>query len=186
NAAETGGTRRLSCTGVSIGAPRMPTLSAALTSRVGFYPRDPHKTGHTHDPGVDHPRLLVRYAERDLVFSDRRAFSGSVTGRHRVQRLVAPLEIIISLEEENYERLLGYRIVKNDDLLGWHVFRPLVALHLALHLRHAVAADAFKGHDSCERHTCLLVQSSTQSKPSATDALPAELTSRLPRCRRAG
>ena len=56
--------------------------------------------------------------------------------------------------------------MKHDDLLGRDVLRPLVALHLALHLRHPVAVDAVEGHDSCERHTCLLVESSADSKRS--------------------
>src|SRR5437899_2536808 len=109
---------------------------------------------------------LVRHTERDLVFRDRRALAGCVAGRHRVQRLVTALVVLIRLEEENHKRLLAFRIVKNDDLLGWHVLRPLAALHLALHLCHAFAADAIKGHDSCERHNGLLVESSTDSKPS--------------------
>ena len=66
---------------------------------------------------------------------------------------VAPPIIVLALEEENHKRSVAFRIVKNDDLLGRHVLRPLaVALHLLLHLRHPVAADTIEGHDSCETY----------------------------------
>src|SRR5437763_4214948 len=110
---------------------------------------------------------LIRHAERDLVFRDGRALSGRLAGRHRVQRLVAAAEVVLGVEEEDDERLVGFRIVENDDLRRRHVVRTVAALHLALHLRHSFAADAVKRHDSCERHMCLLVESSADPKPSA-------------------
>jgi hypothetical protein len=63
--------------------------------------------------------MLVRHAERDLVFRDRRALAGGVAGRDRVQRLAAALVILVGLEGENDKRPLAFRIMKNDDLLGW-------------------------------------------------------------------
>src|SRR5918999_3888822 len=48
--------------------------------------------------------------------------------------------------------------MEDDDLRRRDVARAVAVLHLALHLRHAFAADTIEGHDSCERHKALLVE----------------------------
>src|SRR2546423_1615096 len=111
---------------------------------------------------------LIRHPERDLVLRDGRAPAGSFVAGHRTERLVAALVVVLVLEEDEYERLAGVRIVKNDHLLGGDVLRPLTALDLALHLGHPFAADAFEGHDPCERHEYLLVEYWSDSRLSSS------------------
>ena len=69
---------------------------------------------------------------------------------------VAARIVLFCVEEENHDRSLAFRIVKNEDLLRLHIVWPVGVLHLALHLFHPLAADAFKRHHSCERHTASL------------------------------
>src|SRR3954470_21397637 len=114
--------------------------------------------------------LLVRHPEPDVVLRHGRAPAGSLVAGHRAERLVAALVVVLVLEEDEHQRLFGIGIVKRDDFLGGNVVRALAARDLSLHLGHPFAADAFEGHDSCERHSCLLVEGSSDSKPSGRKA----------------
>src|SRR3954469_12533340 len=84
---------------------------------------------------------LIRHPERDLVFPHGRALPGSVGGGHRAQHLVAAPVVVLAVEEEGPDRLVGVRVVEHDDLLRRYVGRAFAALHLALHLGNSFAAD---------------------------------------------
>jgi hypothetical protein len=111
------------------------------------------------DRAIGHRARSGGHPECDLVLRDRRAPSGGVAGGHRVQCRVAARIVVVVVEEQDHERLLGFGIVKDDDLLCRDVSGALVALHVALHLGHPFAVDTVERHDTCEGHDFLLVES---------------------------
>jgi hypothetical protein len=142
------------------------------------------RRGHPSPRRDDVRARLRRHPGGDLVLPHGRTLTGGVAGRHRVESLVAAPVVVLVFEEQDHERLLGFRVMKHDDLLRGDVVRAIATLHLLLHLSHAVAADAIEGHNSCKRHHYLLVGTSYDSKASPRAAPDPPSSFRLSRLTR--
>src|SRR2546421_6698439 len=145
-----------STTGSCASTSRGTTCSRTQPKR---YRRSPTSTSRassaSKSPRAWSPSGL--HASRDVVLRHRRAPPRSVTGGHRIQDLVAALVVVLRLEDDDHERLLGLGVMEGDELGRRESLRGLTALHLPVHLIHPVLAHAFERHNSCERHLSLLV-----------------------------
>ena len=93
---------------------------------------------------------LHRPVDGDVVLADGRAVTGRVVGRHRVQNLVAFAVLVLVLEEDHDEHLVGLGIVEGDHLLRVQALGRVAPFHLAPHLFHPLLGDAVECDHSRE------------------------------------
>src|SRR6266542_639665 len=124
--------------------------------------------------------LLGLHAGRDVVLRHRRALTRRVPGRHRTQDLVGFPVVVLVLENDDHERLLGLGVVERDQLRRrGEALRRLATLHLTVHLVHPVRAHAVERHHTCKRHQSLLVGS---GNPTLSRTRRGDGTTRPSRC----
>ena len=92
------------------------------------------------------------HADRDVVLGHARPLAGRVSRRHGAQQIVAARVVLLAVEEDEHERLLGAGVVKDDDLLRGQPLRRLGVAHLGVHLLDAVPSDSIERHGTDERH----------------------------------
>src|SRR5512132_116057 len=117
----------------------------------------PLRAGRPAPPSQAAERASARHTSGDVVLRHRRALTWGVAGRHRAEDLVTLAVVVLRIEEDDHERLLGLGVVKHDELAGRESLRRLPFLHLAGHLVHPVLADPVEGHNACECHSGLLI-----------------------------
>src|SRR6266566_9494439 len=74
------------------------------------------RAGRPAPPSPAAYRALARHARGDVVLRHRRALPRGVAGRHRAQDLVALPVVVLRIEEDDHERLLGLGVMEHDQL----------------------------------------------------------------------
>ena len=79
-------------------------------------------------------RSLPRHADRDVVLRHRRSLTGRVVPRHRVEDLVAARVVVLVVEEDDREGLVGVAVVQDEDLRRVQALGLLARLDLLAQL----------------------------------------------------